>query len=244
MRKVYLYGHLAEQFGPMFELSVLTAGEALRALSANFPTFVGAMKEGSYEVIRGEPSEFKGLWIGLEDVNEFKLGQADLHIVPCVTGSKNSGGIIKVVLGVALIGAALFFSGGALAAPIMGGGGLLGGFTYGNLAMIGLSLALAGVSQLLTPKQKTEEGKNDESFTISGPGNAYDQGNPIPLIYGEGIFGSQLISGGIDIENIPIGWDPTKGEQTPMATIGTTTSAGTPVVSGDPDSYEQLQGNT
>ncbi len=240
MQKIKLYGHLAKEFGDEFEFSVATAGEAIRALAVNFPTFLKALKEGSYEVIRGERDEAKGIWLGIEDINEFKLGQADLHLVPVVEGSKNGGGVLKIVLGVALIGAAIFFSGGALAAPL--GTGLLSGLTYGNIAMFGLALMIAGVSTLLTPKQKPKnEGKNEQSFSLSGPGNAYDQGNPIPIVYGEVICGSQLISGGIDIEDIAIGYDPTRGN-TLIGTYNPATGQG--VQTGTVASYTEPSGNT
>jgi len=208
MRKVHLHGRLKKLFGGPFDLEVATAGEAIRALNVNFPgKFMDALKEGSYEVIRGDKKD--GDRLDLEDVNTFNLGSADLHIVPVVEGSRSQGkggGILKAILGVALIGAAIFFSGGALATPIMGGGGMLGGMTYGHMAMLGVALTLAGVSQILSPAEDpSDETKKDDSFSFSGPGNAYSQGNPVPLIYGEVITGSVLISGGLDIEDIPVG---------------------------------------
>jgi predicted phage tail protein len=52
----------------------------------------------------------------------------------------------------------------------------------------------------LSPEQDNEPKK--ESYLFSGPGNSYTQGNPIPLVYGEVITGGQLISGGMDIEQL------------------------------------------
>ena len=240
MRKVCLHGHLGDLFGAEYDLEVATAGEAIRALNANFPGFVAALKEGSYELVRGSMDIRTGQWLELEDVNEFNLGKtAEFHIVPHVAGSKNAGGAIKIVLGVALVGAALFLSGGTLAVPLASSG-LLSGVTFGNIAMIGLGLALAGVSSMLTHKDKTNPNQQ-ASFTLSGPTNVYDQGNPVPLVYGEVITGSHLISGAIDIERIPVNWDPTHGN----TNIGTTDpESGGGVVTGNPSSYTHPSGAT
>ena len=171
-------------------------------------------------------------------VNSFNLGNIDFHIIPSIRGSKGAGGVIKIVLGVALIGAALFFSGGTLAAPLMSTG-LLSGFTYGNIAMVGLALGLAGVAALLTPK--VQNANQQSSFTLSGPTNAYDQGNPVPLVYGEVITGSHLISGSMDIERIPVNWDPTYGN-TQIGTANPETGEG--IVTGTVASYTQPSGAT
>jgi len=206
LRKIVLHGRLKRRFQASYTLSVSTAAEAIRALGYQIPGFLDELKKGSYEVVRGDRRT--GMRLALEDVPDFKLGNADLHIIPVVRGSKN-GGAVKTILGVALIGAAIFFSGGTLAAPLAASG-VLSGVTYGNLAMLGLGLALTGASQLLTPDAKPEE-KNQDSFTLDGPGNTSQQGTAVPLVYGETMTGSVLISAGLDVEPIPVGWDPLKG---------------------------------
>lgn len=198
MRKVILHGRLKKLFGGPFTFDVATAGEAIRALAANFPQkFLEALKEGSYEVIRGKRST--GYRLGEEDVNGFRLGSGELHLVPVTAGSKR-GGFLKAILGVALIGIAIFASGGTLAAPLAG---LMGGGLWGGVAMMGVSMLFAGVSQMLTPKEKAEEPtKKEDSFAFSGPQNTSEQGNPVSLIYGRVMTGSLPISFGIDIEDI------------------------------------------
>ena len=207
LRKIYLHGPLAEKYGPEFRLSVSTAGEAIRALHVNFPGFTDDLREGQYELVRGANDE-TGFRLGLEEVNDFALGSADFHIVPVIEGSSKGGGAIKTILGVALVGTALAFSGGMLAAPLAASG-IMSGITYGNLAIVGLALAISGVATLLTPKKKVTS--DDSSFSIKGPSNTYAQGNPVPLVYGRLITGSVLVSAGMDVEPIPVGWDPTNG---------------------------------
>lgn len=201
MRKIVLHGALGAKHEPFYELEVETAAEAVRALCLIVPNFMLDLREGAYRIVMGEDPD-EGFALDEDQIAGFRLGRSDLHLVPVVAGSKSGGGTLKIVLGVALIGVAFAFSAGALAAPILGGA--LGGLTYGNVAMVGLALAATGVSSMLSPEEKTSE-KKDTSFTLSGPGNAYNQGYPVPLVYGEVITGGVLVSGGVDIESIPVG---------------------------------------
>ena len=77
----------------------------------------------------------------------------------------------------------------AFAAPAMG---------------IGVSLALGGVSQLLSPTPRlSNRDSNDQadprdSYSFSGIQNVARPGVPVPIVYGEVITGSVVISTGID----------------------------------------------
>lgn len=192
MREVVLHGRLKKQFGGPFRLDVATAGEALRLLNVNFDGFGKAMSEGSYQVVCGDLKT--GVSIDLDGINSYQLGKASIHFLPVIEGSKDGGSTIKAVAGIALMGTAVFLSGGVLAAPI----GALG-LTYGNLAAVGLAMTLTGISQA---HAKSADEEKKQSYTINGPGNAYEQGNPVPIVYGEVMTGSVLISGGIDVEDI------------------------------------------
>ncbi len=195
LRTIHLHGALGAKYGKRFRLDVTTAGEAVRALSANFPTFLKDLRDGAWHVVRGKKID-SGVDLNEDDVATFRLGKGDLHILPYVAGSKR-GGMLKVILGAVLVGAAFLFTGGALATPI------IGGITGSQVALMGAVVALSGVSSLLAPEEKGKN-KDDNSFTFSGPGNTYDQGNPVPLVYGRVITGGQLISGGIDIERMKV----------------------------------------
>jgi predicted phage tail protein len=209
MHDIYLYGHLKEEFGPKFRFDVATAGEAIRALNCAFPKrFIAEMEKGSYRVVRGDTDD--GLDIELEYINSFKIGNAELHIIPVAAGSKSQGtsGTVKAVAGIALIGAAIFFSGGTLAAPLsaMGsaipGTAILGsaGISYGTIALMGLSVALLGAATLLAKAPTNND--NTSSFAFTGPINVDQQGSGVSLIFGEVICGSQAVSAGFDVENI------------------------------------------
>lgn len=202
MRNIHLYGLLAEKYGDTIKLDVATAAEAIRALSANFPEILADFRAGSWHVVRGQDVD-TGMSLEESDLATFNLGKGDLHILPYVAGSKR-GGLLKIILGVALVGFGFFM--GGFAAPIFGSAtGVLSGITYGHMMIFGAAMALGGASQLLAPENKSSEGDKESSFTMSGPGNTYDQGYPVPLVYGEVITGSVMISAGIDVEKIAVG---------------------------------------
>jgi predicted phage tail protein len=203
LRNVHLHGKLKKQFGASHRLAVANAGEALRALNCAFPgQFIEALKIGSYQLVRGDRRS--GMKLNLELVNSFNLGCADLHLIPVAQGAASGKGVAKSILGVALIGGAIFMSGG------LAGGGLLSamgnvaipgiGVTWGNIAVIGLGLTLAGAASLLSKPSETAEQKN--SFNINGPGNSGKQGDAIQLIYGRTMVGSVNISFDANIEDM------------------------------------------
>jgi predicted phage tail protein len=196
MRNIYLHGAIAQKYGDHFKLDIATAGEAIRALCANFPEFVKSIHDGSWHIVRGKSVE-TGMDLNEHQVAGFKLGSGDLHILPYVAGSKN-GGLLKTIAGIALIGISFGFA-GALAAPISTA--LLGNVTWGSaIGMIGLSLTLNGVSQLLAGEK--EETKDENSFLLSGTSDSGKEGTGVPLIYGEVITGGIIASSGLDIEQI------------------------------------------
>ncbi|MDB5616159.1 hypothetical protein [Tardiphaga sp.] len=203
MNTIHLYGKLRKQFGPSFNFEVSTAAEALRALNCAFPgEFVAALRTGNYKLVRG--AKATGMVLDLDRVNDFNLGRADLHLIPAAAGAANGKGIAKTIIGTALIGGAIFMSGGTLAAPLsMLGAPTAIGMSYGNIAVIGLGIALSGVSSLLAaPAGATEAAAASESFAINGPSNIAQQGAPLALIYGEVITGSTCISFDADVEDI------------------------------------------
>lgn len=219
MRSVILHGRLKREFGPEFRLDAATVGECIRGIGVQVKGFIEALKQGSYEVIRGERRT--GLRLGEEDINTLRLGQADLHLVPVAAGSRGKGGALKAILGVALVGVAIFASGGTLAAPLAG---LTSGGMWGSVAVLGLGLAVSGAAQMMTKKESSDTGKKEDSFAFSGPTNGTEQGTAVPLIYGRVMTGSIAASTGLDIEDIAMGASP-DGVVTKINEDGSTTTA-------------------
>jgi predicted phage tail protein len=199
LRKIKLYGQLAKFIGRrVLEADVATAAEAVRMLVANFPGLEQHMAEQYYRVTVGTYD------LGLDEIHD-PAGQQDIKIMPVVVGA--GGAVGKIAIGVALI--ALSFAipglafGAVLAGQISSGVGnliLIGGQIAGA---IGVSLALGGVSQLLTPVPKVPQGPdttNDprKTYNFSGIQQTSRQGVPVPCVYGLTLVGSVVISAGTD----------------------------------------------
>jgi predicted phage tail protein len=201
LRNIVLHGDLGARYGEKHQLSVETAAEAIRAMSIQIKGFGDAIRDGSYHVLRspkGGTPDFGAVDMDIDMVKGFRLGAGDLHIMPVIAGSKRSG-LLKVILGVALIGAAFVFSGGTLAGTIpLGLSGI--NMSYGSMAMVGLAVAASGVSQLLAPEEKDD--KSTDSYILTGPTNSYQEGAAIPLVYGEVYTGGVVISAGMDAEDL------------------------------------------
>ena len=202
LRTVHLHGHLADRFGkqPM-EIDIVTPGEAVRALCALRTGFRDELRKGAYHVLVKHGERYF-------DVDEkelaLQLGRStEIHFVPVIEGSKRSG-VLKVVLGVALVAGAFLMAPAALAgglgATAIGVSGM--GITYGQIAMIGIGLAVAGVSQLLAPQTKTPEEKDTSSYIIAPSENTVQQGVSVPIVIGRYMVGSVVMSVGIATEQI------------------------------------------
>ncbi|ETS30322.1 hypothetical protein PTE_03663 [Photorhabdus khanii NC19] len=101
-------------------------------------------------------------------------------------------------LGVALITTAVIASRGIAAAFTAGG-------LWGMTEMVGASMALGGVVQMLSPQQPglrmRESLDNKPSYAFGGPVNTTAQGNPVPVLYGTHEIGGTIISAGIYTES-------------------------------------------
>jgi predicted phage tail protein len=185
LRKIKLYGKLAKFIGHrVLEADVATAAEAVRFLLANWPELEAHMSDQHYRVSIGTYD------IDLEELHH-PAGAAPISFVPVVTGA---GAVGRIIAGVALLAAAIFIPGFAAWA---------GPTAYALIIGVGSSLLLGGVAQLLTPTPKVPQGadKQDDprkSYSFSGIQNTSRQGVPVPIVYGETIVGSVVISAGID----------------------------------------------
>ncbi|MDA9453074.1 hypothetical protein XI00_02010 [Bradyrhizobium sp. CCBAU 21359] len=224
LRTIHLHGKLGKEFGASHRFDVATAGEAFRALNCAFPgRFVKALEQGAYKIVRGD--KCNGMQLDLDLVNQLKLGLADLHIIPVAKGaaSNTAKGTTKIVLGAALVGGAIFLSGGMLATPIgaLSGVPLLGGMSYGTVAAIGLGLALSGASTLLSkPAGEQTQASNGLSVNGGNIGNSGRQGDAIPLIYGECFVGSTPVQAWSDVEDISVYADSAGSIETAFGEAG------------------------
>ena len=193
LRKIKLYGKLAKFIGHrVLEADVATAAEAVRFLVANWPEVEAHMADQHYRVSIGTYD------IDLEELHH-PAGAAPISFVPVVAGA---GAVGRIIIGVALLAVSFLAT--------AGGGAIFGAAFAKNLGLlaagqaIGASLILGGVAQLLTPTPKisTDEGDPRKSFSFSGIQNTNRAGVPVPVVYGETLVGSVVISAGIDIVQV------------------------------------------
>lgn len=92
----------------------------------------------------------------------------------------------------------------------IGSGAILGAITYGNIASVGLMMALTGVSQLISPTPQAsqaaytnfERPEARTSFIYGGAVNTSEQGGPIPILYGRMRIGSTLVAASVSTDQI------------------------------------------
>jgi predicted phage tail protein len=185
LRKIKLYGKLAKFVGHrILEADVATAAEAVRFLVTNWPELERHMADQHYRVSVGSYD------LDLDEIHD-PAGQQEIKIVPVMAGA---GAVGRIIAGIALIAFSLL---------LPGVGAAIGGALMTKIGLLGGALVLTGVAQLLTPTPKIPSGpdtQNDprKSYSFSGIQNTSRQGVPVPIVYGETIVGSVVISAGID----------------------------------------------
>lgn len=127
--------------------------------------------------------------------DEFGIsGVTEIRIVPVISGRK-SGGILQVVMGAALVVAGAFLWATPMGVP---------------LVAMGISMALGGVMQMLSPVPKTASQQdqagteNKPSYLFNGAFNSTQQGLPVPVVYGQMLVGSSVIAVGTWSEALPV----------------------------------------
>jgi predicted phage tail protein len=207
LRKIKLYGPLAEFIGRrVLQADVRSAAEAVRFLVANFPGVEQHMADQHYRVSTGN------FELSLDELH-YPAGQEEVRIVPVVVGAGGSTG--KILLGIGLIAASFLLPGaGAFGTTsIFGvsaaqGGAVLAGIGTA-LSVVGASLVLGGVAQLLSPVPKVAQGVDTQSdprksYSFSGIQQTSRQGVPVPIVYGKTLTGSVVISAGIDTVQVKV----------------------------------------
>ena len=201
LRKVKLYGELADFVGyKELDAVINSTADAIKFLISNFPKLEAHMADRYYQVLVDD-----------YDIDETELhnpiGQSDISIVPVISGA--GGGVGKTLLGVALIGFAIasggagFMAGGGLG--FAGAGAMAGKFSVAAmLGNLGIALTLMGVSEMLYQKPKDVVNEEDPriSFSFSGVQNTSRAGTSHPIVYGEIVTGSVVISAGIDTNQV------------------------------------------
>ena len=220
MQRVRLLGELGERFGAEHTYyNLRTPADAIKILCINKPEFKDFLLKSEengigYQVLQG------GQDFSYEELL-LPFGEKDLVIVPVVSGSGD--GVGKVLAGIGLIALALINPFGAAA---IGTFGLTNAIAVSSIlpavGAIGVSLALSGVAQMISPQPQvptlggfggfaggnTRMGSRNrtngpesvtsgidgqQSYAYTGAANTVGVGATVPLAYGKVLVGSHLL---------------------------------------------------
>lgn len=199
LRTIRLHGELGKRFGRVHKLDVTTPGEAIRALTANYPEMADFLME----------SESKGLaykcMVDGERIGEDQLPNPmskSFSITPVVRGRGKVGAII---LGVALIGAAILMP---AFTPVFSAFGTTFGFSASATFALGAAITLGGIAMLLAPTPTNSKAEKQDNPYFDGPAQTTAQGSSVPFGYGRMIIGSRVISAAITVSDQYTGGSP------------------------------------
>jgi len=203
LRKLKLYGDLAEHLEVKeIEIDVATVAKSIQCLLAYYPKAESYMMNRYYKILVDErPTELEEL--------HYPAGKGDIKIVPVITGESGRG-LGSILLGAVFIGASFLFPGAGLFGTygvglkpaVIAGKGAFATKIGTALSAVGAALVLGGISQMITPTIETPEEDPENSFAFNSPVNTARAGLAIPLIYGERLVGSAVISAGISTERV------------------------------------------
>ncbi|MCX6733071.1 MAG: hypothetical protein NTV98_06045 [Candidatus Roizmanbacteria bacterium] len=218
---VRLYGELAEQFGDK-EHTMLAKDmvDVVRGLISNFGVqFKHVFANGVYQIVLGEKHEDyvteKDKLLS-EKLIQFPIKEQYVHIFPAVQGA--GGGGNQILFGFALVALAFVTAGaslaveGAFVTATLADAGSMAVATFevmssstvlSSLAIAGALSMVGGIMSLFVPVPKMNYSvAQRQSFIFGGPVNNTHQGGAVPIIYGECMTGSTVISASIQTANV------------------------------------------
>ena len=177
----------------MFKALARTPAEAVKFLLCNYPSLRGVMQQGHYQVLVGS-LDLQGATSNLH----LPTGSNDeIRIVPVISGAGFWKSFGKFFLGAALVTAAFFMPGSVLTIGAQSFG------IAGTAALsVGSALVLSSIADVISPPPKTPEFDDDprNNYSFSGQTNVSREGVPVPVVYGETVVGSIVVSLGLNVE--------------------------------------------
>jgi predicted phage tail protein len=204
MNTIRVYGQLAKCIGQrVFKAAISTPAEAFRFLAANYPQVKQHILNQWYAIYIGDYR-----LTGYEQLND-PLGAQELRIVPVFSGEirfrtrAEVEGTQSKSSSSSLITGGLVALGGAILGTIIGGdigriltiGAVGAGLAYASSALtqpapqVGVAASPLPIAQSKDPRS---------NFSFNGVQNTSRAGVPVPIVYGEVITGSVVISAGLD----------------------------------------------
>jgi len=216
---IKLHGALGKQVGrESWKMAVSSIGEAMRAIESQSKKLYKSLIKNDKQNIKYRVliNEKDFLYDKEKDINTKEGVQSSelirdfknlksIDIVPVVEGA-DSKDVFAIIIGIVLI--------------------VLGVFTYGTSAQMGMALiaggvglVAAGVANLLTPMPefgdfREIEGGGRASYLFSGPVNTVREGGPIFIGYGRLMVGSQVIQSSVDTYDVESGREKNSSDLT------------------------------
>ena len=198
LRKIIIYGTLRKFCGQSsFEAVINKPKDVFSFLKANFPDLENHMGNQLYKI------KVNGKTLDNPDINM----RGDIQVIPLVIGAGDVGKIFKFAIGIAIY----YYTGGFAALGVGSQASVIAGFQGAKLVStivqtVGATMAVSGASALLGGGQNYN---NQQDFNLADPNlrasysfnnisNVVAAGTPIPIIYGEILTGSIVISSGVD----------------------------------------------
>nr|DAI68086.1 MAG TPA: tail assembly protein [Caudoviricetes sp.] len=193
LKTMRLKGLMAKKFGAVHKYHVTDLRELLRAMCSQVPGFKKYVSNAHLNGIRFAFFSGKDN-IGLQEF-DMSSSATEFEMEPIIEGSKR-GGVLQVVIGAVALVAAYFTAGASFAVL-----GVTASTVTTALTGLGLSMALGGVVQMLTPQPKYNIGAssstdNKPNYAFGAPVNTVAMGYPVPLLYGTREIGGAIISAG------------------------------------------------
>lgn len=207
LHKVKLHGLLKEKYGKeVIEVYALTTREIFQNLCNRFGhNFRQTIMDGYWHITKGSK---KGKKLTKKDKFlqnteiDMPLLEEELHVFPAIAGAGGkAGSIVQIIVGVLLIIAGILLIIQNPSNPL--------GYA---LVISGIASVAGGTMALLAKPPSLNKYENASgtdpraSFLFNGTINNTEQGVPVPLVYGEFLTGSTVISAGL--ETIQIDIDP------------------------------------
>lgn len=174
------------------DMEAPTVRSAILLIAAQLPEFRRTLADGEWHVIRD------GMPISLDTIDLPAGGRID--VVPAIHGESggNTATYAMIGVGVILIGASLFVPGSTalVAAGYSAGFATAAGAAATVAFSIGLSLALTGVSQLLSPDPGEQDTGSGGSTLMGGQVNTTSSDAVVPWAFGRVLVGSVVTSAG------------------------------------------------
>lgn len=209
MYSVRLHGALAQEYGgDTIEVCGNNVRDVFQGLVSRFgESFKQTILKGSWHITSGKREKDKlseeDNFLSEDDVLLPQMSE-ELHIFPALVGAKSA--TWRIIIGVVLIVIAVVLV--VYAGPI---GEVVGEFAVayltGAVVAAGVAGVVGGISQLLAKNPSignyTDAATDQkQSFIFNGAINNTEQGVPVPLVFGEHLTGSTVISAGMDVHQL------------------------------------------